>query len=68
MSFDGKEFGQEIVRVVKGYVERKIAPLEAEIQRLQARIEGAETKRLQARIDELEGKRRVRVQAGSERT
>lgn len=34
MTFDGKGFGEEMVAIVKGYVDREVAPLKAEIERL----------------------------------
>jgi len=55
VAFDGKQFGQDIVSEVKKYVERKTAPLEEEV------------KRLQDRVSELEDKPRVRMQAESRR-
>jgi hypothetical protein len=36
-NFDGQEFGEETVRAIKGYVERKCAALEAKIALLEAR-------------------------------
>lgn len=36
--FDGKEFGENIVEIVKGYCEREIAPLKAENAELKSRI------------------------------
>lgn len=39
MTFDGKAFGAEIVGVVKGYLEKELAPLSARIDDLQKRID-----------------------------
>ncbi len=39
MTFDGKAFGAEIVSVVKGYLEKELAPLSARIDDLQKRID-----------------------------
>lgn len=36
--FDGKAYGEGIVEIVKGYVEREIAPLKAENETLKTRI------------------------------
>jgi hypothetical protein len=35
MSFNGKEFGQEIVSVVKHFLRQQVAPLEARIEALE---------------------------------
>lgn len=39
MTFDGKAFGAEIVGVVKGYLEKELAPFSARIDDLQKRID-----------------------------
>ncbi|CDM56280.1 MULTISPECIES: hypothetical protein [Rhizobium] len=39
MKFDGKAFGAEIVGVVKGYLEKELAPLAARMDALEKRIE-----------------------------
>lgn len=36
--FDGKAYGEGIVEIVKGYVERELAPLKAENEKLLARV------------------------------
>lgn len=36
--FDGKAYGEGIVELVKGYIEREVAPLKAENESLKARI------------------------------
>jgi hypothetical protein len=41
---DGKEFGEEIVGLVRGYVEREIAPLKIENADLKARLEAIEAR------------------------
>jgi integrin beta 3 len=41
---DGKEFGEEIVGIVRGYVEREIAPLKAENESLKERIAALEAR------------------------
>lgn len=41
---DGVEFGNEIVALVRGYVEREIAPLKAENEGLKARLEAIESR------------------------
>jgi collagen type III alpha len=40
--FDGKAYGEGIVEIVKGYVEREIGPLKAENESLKARIAALE--------------------------
>lgn len=40
--FDGKAYGEGIVELVKGYVEREIAPLKAENETLRARVKELE--------------------------
>lgn len=40
--FDGKAYGEEIVGLVRGYVEREVAPLKAENEELKARIKALE--------------------------
>jgi hypothetical protein len=47
--FDGKAFGEDIVGIVKGYVEREIAPLKAENVELKGRI--AELEARPAQLD-----------------
>lgn len=42
--FDGKAFGEDIVGIVKGFVEREIAPLKAENAELKGRIAGLESR------------------------
>jgi hypothetical protein len=42
--FDGKAYGEGIVELVKGYVEREVAPLKAENENLRARIEELEAR------------------------
>lgn len=42
--FDGKAFGEDIVGIVKGYVEREIAPLRAENLELKGRIAELESR------------------------
>jgi hypothetical protein len=36
--FDGKQYGEEIVGLVRGYVERELAPLKSENDQLKARL------------------------------
>ncbi|MBB5755305.1 hypothetical protein, partial [Prosthecomicrobium pneumaticum] len=38
MTFDGKAFGREMVGIVKGYVARRLAPLDERLADLEARI------------------------------
>lgn len=42
--FDGKAYGEGIVELVKGYVEREVAPLKAENESLKARISELEAR------------------------
>ncbi|MGR9135660.1 hypothetical protein [Rhizobium leguminosarum] len=38
MSFDGKQFGAEIVQIVKDHLERTLSPLGARLDALEARL------------------------------
>lgn len=49
--FDGKAFGEGIVEIVKGYVEREIAPLKAENESLKTRIAELEARPLPEKGD-----------------
>lgn len=40
--FDGKQYGEEIVGLVRSFVEREFAPLKAEVEDLRARIKALE--------------------------
>jgi len=42
MMLDGVEFGKEVVDLVRGYIEREVAPLKAENESLKARIAALE--------------------------
>ena len=42
MSLDGKAFGREIVELVKGYVDRVLAPRDARVVALDARLKAVE--------------------------
>lgn len=58
MSFNGKEFGQEIVEIVKSYLERNVSPMAARIEQLEARI-----LLLEAQVNAKEARRVVRLAA-----
>ncbi|MGR9399310.1 hypothetical protein ACU8M5_06025 [Rhizobium leguminosarum] len=38
MSFDGKQFGAEIVQIVKDHLERNLSPIAARLDALESRI------------------------------
>ncbi|MBB2685855.1 UNVERIFIED_ORG: hypothetical protein GGD47_003458 [Rhizobium etli] len=59
--FDGKAFGEEIVRVVKDYMERTMSPMAARIEQLEARVV-----LLEAQTGSAQAKPTVRVAARSE--
>lgn len=46
MSFDGKEFGKEIVAAVREYVERELATRDAKIEALESQLSGGMLKYL----------------------
>ncbi len=54
---DGKEFGKEMVEIIKRYVERSLQPYEDRIVALEERLAGLDGKKAI--------KPRVRVKAGS---
>lgn len=59
--FDGKAFGEEIVSVVRDYMERTMSPMAARIEQLEARI-----LLLEAQAGSAKAKPTVRVAARSE--
>ncbi|MGO7570307.1 hypothetical protein ACC738_22535 [Rhizobium ruizarguesonis] len=59
-SFDGKAFGEEIVRVVKDYMERTMSPMAARIEQLEARI-----LLLEAQVGTTKAKPTIRIAARS---
>lgn len=59
-TFDGKAFGQEIVGIVKDYLERNLSPVAARLDALDARI-----LLLEAQAGSAKAKPVVRVAAGS---
>lgn len=59
-TFNGEKFGQEIVSVVKDYLERNLSPVAARVEQLEARILLLETQ-----AGTVKDKPLVRVAAGS---
>lgn len=60
MGFDGKAFGEEIVRVVKDHLERNLSPLGARLDALEARL-----LLLEAQAGTTKGKPTIRIAARS---
>ncbi|MGO6704709.1 hypothetical protein [Rhizobium ruizarguesonis] len=60
MSFDGKQFGAEIVQIVKDHLERNLSPMTARIEQLESRI-----LLLEAQAGTTKVKPTIRIAAGS---
>ncbi|MCG5477470.1 MAG: hypothetical protein KK478_00125 [Ensifer alkalisoli] len=59
-SFDGRAFGQEVVSIVKNYLERNLSPVVARLDALEARL-----RLLEAQVPAKESKPVVRLAARS---
>jgi len=62
MSFDGKQFGAEIVQIVTGHLERNLSPVAARLDALEARLV-----LLEAQAGTTKGKPIVRIAARQQR-
>ncbi|WP_106795304.1 hypothetical protein [Rhizobium sp. H4] len=60
MSFDGKQFGAEIVQIVKDHLERNLSPIAARLDALEARLV-----LLEAQTGTTKAKPTIRIAAGS---